>query len=112
MNLINLANDTNQLIRSDKRCGSSFALTNGSLTECDPYSIYYCCSEHGYCGDTSEHCECPNCIDYRKKYSLNNTILTKLGYQKGENFLELIEGYDKMELRINSLYKTEYFFSQ
>ena len=45
------------------------------MSECDPYDhMYYCCSKWGYCGDTSEHCKCAECVDYRKKYSLNITI--------------------------------------
>ena len=70
--------ETNPLVRKDKRCGPSFKLDNGSITECDPYNdMYYCCSKWGYCGDTSEHCECSECVDYRKHYSLNITTTAK-----------------------------------
>ena len=65
---------SNPLVREDKRCGPSFKLDNGSVSECDPYSdMYYCCSKWGFCGDTSEHCKCSECVDYRKIYSLNIT---------------------------------------
>ena len=26
---------------------------------------YWCCSEHGYCGGTAEHCNCETCTNYR-----------------------------------------------
>ena len=67
-------NGTENLVRNDKRCGDSYKLTNGSVAECDPYSNFFCCSKWGFCGDTSEHCECPECVDYRKHYSLNITV--------------------------------------
>ena len=70
--------DKNQKFRKDKRCGSSFKLDNGNISECDPYNdLYYCCSKWGYCGDTSEHCECSECVDYRIHYSLNITSKVK-----------------------------------
>ena len=66
--------EKDQKFRKDKRCGSSFKLDNGNISECDPYNdMYYCCSKWGYCGDTSEHCDCSDCVDYRKHYSLNIT---------------------------------------
>ena len=69
---------TNAIIRKDGRCGSSFKLDDGSLSECDPYSAFqYCCSEFGYCGDSSNHCDCTACVDYRKHYSLNITTTGK-----------------------------------
>ena len=67
-------NGTEKLVRNDKRCGDSYKLTNGSVAECDPYSNFFCCSKWGFCGDTSEHCECLECVDYRKHYSLNITV--------------------------------------
>ena len=44
------------LYRSDGRCGASFPLEDGTPAECDPNSDFWCCSEHGYCGGTQEHC--------------------------------------------------------
>lgn len=46
--------------RADGRCGAE-----GGGAECDPNSEYWCCSEHGYCGGTQEHCYCDTCINYR-----------------------------------------------
>ena len=48
------------------RCGPSFQLPNGSPTQCDPFGELYCCSKWGFCGDTNEHCECPECVNYRR----------------------------------------------
>ena len=57
---------TNQVIRSDGRCGSSVPLDDGSPAQCDPKTEYYCCSKWGYCGSTDEHCDCADCVNYRK----------------------------------------------
>ena len=47
-------------VREDGRCGAEF---DGAA--CDPNSAYFCCSAHGYCGGTGEHCSCDTCINYR-----------------------------------------------
>ena len=54
------------LYRADGRCGSTFPLQNGSPSQCNPEGDFPCCSEYGYCGGTSDDCDCKNCIDYRK----------------------------------------------
>lgn len=46
--------------RPDGKCGP---LYGGA--ECDPNSEYWCCSEHGFCGGTQEHCYCDTCVNYR-----------------------------------------------
>ena len=51
--------------RSDGRCGAEFPLESGEPAECDPNSQYWCCSEHGFCGGTQEHCYCETCVNYR-----------------------------------------------
>merc|ERR1711962_736958 len=53
----------NELYRADGRCGSSFPLPNGSSSQCNPESDFPCCSEYGYCGAESGHCQCEKCID-------------------------------------------------
>lgn len=68
--------ESNSLIRKDKRCGTEYPLSDGSPSQCDPYADKFCCSKWGYCGFTSEHCECSECIDYRKVYSINTTEVT------------------------------------
>ena len=47
-------------VRDDGRCGAEF-----DNAGCDPDSQYFCCSAHGYCGGTGEHCSCDTCINYR-----------------------------------------------
>merc|ERR1712117_99717 len=51
--------------RDDGRCGSEFPLDDGTPAGCDPNSEYFCCSAHGYCGGTGEHCTCDTCVNYR-----------------------------------------------
>ena len=63
----------NPLLRSDNRCGSAFPLEDGSPAQCNPYGDNYCCSKWGFCGFTSEHCDCSDCINYRKEKSVNIT---------------------------------------
>ena len=63
----------NPLLRKDTRCGSAFPLSDGSPAQCDPYGELFCCSKWGFCGFTSEHCECAECTDFRKGDSLNIT---------------------------------------
>ena len=58
--------DENQAYRNDGRCGSEFKAPNGDIAECNPVGEYFCCSKWGFCGMTEEHCNCPECIDYRK----------------------------------------------
>lgn len=53
--------------RKDRRCGAEFPLPSGDPTECNPNSENFCCSKWGYCGGDSEHCGCPECVNYAKK---------------------------------------------
>ena len=52
-------------VRDDGRCGPEFPLEDGSPAACDPDSTYFCCSAHGYCGGTGEHCSCETCVNYK-----------------------------------------------
>jgi len=53
-------------VRSDRRCGNEFPLPDGSgPSECDPNSANHCCSKWGYCGPDADHCDCPECVNYR-----------------------------------------------
>ena len=54
------------LLRDDGRCGSNYTLLNGSPSQCNPEGDFPCCSENGYCGGESGHCQCEKCIDYRQ----------------------------------------------
>ena len=76
--LLLVTTEANPLIRKDNRCGSAYLLSDGSPAQCDPYGDLFCCSKWGFCGFTSEHCECSDCIDYRKNYSINTTEGEKL----------------------------------
>lgn len=55
-------------VRSDRRCGADFPLADGSASECLGTSPNYCCSKFGYCGPGPDHCDCPECIDYRPSF--------------------------------------------
>ncbi|KAJ8049842.1 Lectin-B [Holothuria leucospilota] len=58
-------------IRSDSRCGQDYPTDDGEPARCDPDSIAHCCSGYGWCGGTSDHCTCDDCIDYREiKYNV------------------------------------------
>ncbi|XP_077991280.1 astacin-like metalloendopeptidase [Glandiceps talaboti] len=50
--------------REDLRCGSSYPLSDGSPSQCDPNGIYPCCAPSGWCGNTVQHCDCASCTDY------------------------------------------------
>jgi len=55
-------------VRKDRRCGSEFPLpgTLDEPSECDPKSENFCCSKWGFCGPDADHCDCPECINYRQ----------------------------------------------
>ena len=53
-------------VRSDNKCGPRWELLDdGKPSECNPRNDFYCCSKAGYCGNTEEACNCPECINYR-----------------------------------------------
>ena len=73
------------LWRKDRRCGPEFPLPdNSGPTQCNPDSEdKFCCSKWdnkyiisshflsffprwGFCGGDGEHCDCPECINYRE----------------------------------------------
>ncbi|XP_019628312.1 PREDICTED: hemocytin-like isoform X2 [Branchiostoma belcheri] len=51
--------------REDLRCGAGYTTADGRTAECDPDSIYPCCSPNNWCGNTADHCDCADCVDYR-----------------------------------------------
>ncbi|PIK49864.1 putative scavenger receptor cysteine-rich protein type 12 isoform X1 [Apostichopus japonicus] len=59
--------DTNPALpyREDNQCGGDWLAPNGQVAQCNPDGIYPCCSPYNWCGITSEHCDCEECIDYR-----------------------------------------------
>jgi len=58
--------DTLVTWRADHHCGSKFPL-NGKPAECNPDGGNPCCSKHGWCGNTEEHCDCSDCINFATK---------------------------------------------
>lgn len=53
-------------VRTDRRCGSEFPLPDGKPSECDPKTENHCCSKWGFCGPDADHCDCAECVDYRR----------------------------------------------
>ena len=53
--------------RFDGKCGSKYQLPDKTPAECDPDGKRPCCSQlSGACGNTTKHCSCVDCIDYRE----------------------------------------------
>ena len=52
-------------VRADRRCGKAFPLPDGSASECDGASANPCCSRWNFCGPGADHCDCPQCVDFR-----------------------------------------------
>lgn len=49
------------------RCGKQIPKINGEYPICNPDDDNaYCCSNGGYCGSTKDHCECKDCVNFRK----------------------------------------------
>ena len=61
------------MFRFDGRCGVDALLPNGAPAQCDPTGEYFCCSKYGHCGNTDEHCNCSDCLDYRNSSSKGKT---------------------------------------
>ena len=55
---------------NDGKCGSHYPLPNGIPGQCDPNGDKPCCSgsRDGECGNTTEHCSCWDCTDYKILY--------------------------------------------
>ena len=55
--------------RYDGKCGSDHPLPDGTPGQCDPDGDNPCCNDsYGVCGNTTEHCYCNRCTDYRIIY--------------------------------------------
>ena len=55
-----------QMLRNDGKCGLNYPLPNGTAAECDADGMSPCCSGwYGDCGNTTEHCSCYGCVDYK-----------------------------------------------
>ena len=53
--------ESSKVISQDGRCTPKNGDGN---VQCDPGSDDFCCSAFGYCGGTTEHCDCDDCINY------------------------------------------------
>ncbi|XP_019641283.1 PREDICTED: uncharacterized protein LOC109482870 isoform X1 [Branchiostoma belcheri] len=51
--------------RADGKCGPSFPAPLATPGQCNKDSHQPCCSGAGECGDTADHCNCDDCVDYR-----------------------------------------------
>ena len=56
--------------RKDGRCGIDFTLPDGLPGQCDPDGENPCCDDlwDGRCGNTTRHCSCEFCSNYRTIY--------------------------------------------
>ena len=54
--------------RYDGRCGSWYPLPDGTPGQCNPEGMHPCCDQglKGQCGNTSEHCDCRYCTNYKR----------------------------------------------
>ncbi|CAH1252412.1 PTPRF [Branchiostoma lanceolatum] len=68
-----LTNETSKRWRDDLRCGSEFPAPDAQPGECDPDSCFPCCSQSGYCGNTPEHCDCADCVNYGFTYGVEQS---------------------------------------
>ena len=41
-------------------------MPDGKPSECDPKTENHCCSKWGFCGPDADHCDCAECVDYRR----------------------------------------------
>ncbi|KAI8483429.1 hypothetical protein Bbelb_388920 [Branchiostoma belcheri] len=78
--------------RDDYRCGDGYTTGDGRTAECDPDSIWPCCSPVNWCGNTAAHCNCAGCVDYRN---------TEIGDRKLE---KITIGGKGQQLRIKLAY--------
>ncbi|XP_078665799.1 uncharacterized protein LOC144908144 [Branchiostoma floridae x Branchiostoma belcheri] len=77
------------------KCGPTNPLPGTSVqAKCYPFNMYPCCSSGGWCGITSVHCTCPDCVDYRlsvekfcwkKHLNKANTLSSNPSYEDRPN---------------------------
>ena len=80
--------------RYDGKCGSEYPLPDGTVGQCDPDGDKPCCCDdwsHGVCGNTTAHCNCNYCTDYRRIYrewrESNGTLKWRYDRKCGSNYL-------------------------
>ncbi|XP_078666203.1 uncharacterized protein LOC144908469 isoform X3 [Branchiostoma floridae x Branchiostoma belcheri] len=67
------AKNTGKRWRDDLRCGPEFPAPDAAPGECDPDSCFPCCSQWGHCGNTPDHCDCADCVNYGQIYGVEQT---------------------------------------
>ena len=95
------ANDVaseDQMFRFDGRCGVDALLPNGAPAQCDPTGEYFCCSKYGHCGNTDEHCNCSDCVDYRNPSSKGKTTSNSFEMQTCILFIFIEELFNQLRL--------------
>ena len=72
-------------------CGSRFPLPDGNATECDADGERPCCSIYGWCDNTTLHCTCEGCVDYRdvKKWRENGRKFSRAVFEYKMNHSNL-----------------------
>ncbi|XP_070534543.1 uncharacterized protein [Ptychodera flava] len=61
------------LWRPDQRCGPEYPTLSNIDGECNPADGFPCCSQFGWCGSSTYHCGCFDCIDYREVYGKDDS---------------------------------------
>lgn len=121
------------LWRGDGRCGAEAPNPLGQPSECNPYSDMPCCSEFGWCGSSTNHCNCQNCkrsekLENRSEFKNKANIFNPhLGYvnlyplffgvlktdeQAFRNTLQLLKSKDELlsDFGIRSLSKKDLLY--
>ena len=82
--------------RGDGKCGAENLNPLGKPAECNPYSDMPCCSEWGWCGNSTGHCNCDKChhakkLEDRRDFDKKESIFNPhIGYV---NLFPIIFGY-------------------
>eukprot|EP00743_Colponemidia_sp_Colp-15_P006389 GILK01006877.1.p1 GENE.GILK01006877.1~~GILK01006877.1.p1 ORF type:complete len:903 (-),score=184.13 GILK01006877.1:173-2881(-) len=74
--------------RVDNRCGN-LPSANGPTSGCNPYQHSACCSPSGWCGDSKEHCECPQCRRFLKFENNRDEYVWKEDFVDSEGYVNL-----------------------
>ena len=53
--------------RQDGRCGVNYLAPNGQPAQCNSQVFGSCCSSSFWCGNSLQHCDCVDCINYGSK---------------------------------------------
>ncbi|XP_078614351.1 uncharacterized protein LOC144883627 [Branchiostoma floridae x Branchiostoma japonicum] len=108
---LNLAQQGVVRWRNDNRCGLGYPAPDGRPAECHPSHGNPCCSMVMFCGDTADHCACPNCVESRKEGADFNVAQGKPTRQSstghGGVSSRAVDGNRAQDWRSNSCMHTE-----